>query len=64
MLPYPFDVGVLEAGVGRGDAELTGLGVDRLGIPAAAEFLFDQEAEFTVERVEHWKRGMKLEFET
>jgi hypothetical protein len=53
VLPYPFDVGVLEAGVGRGDAELPGPGVDRLGVPAAAELFLDQEAEFTVERVEH-----------
>ena len=53
VLPYPFDVGVLEAGVGRGDAELPGPGVYRLGVPAAAELFLDQEAEFTVERVEH-----------
>jgi hypothetical protein len=55
VLAYSFDVGVLEAGVGLGDAELPGLGVDGLGVEAALEFLFDEGAEFGVE-VEHEER--------
>jgi hypothetical protein len=55
VLAYSFDVGVLEAGVGLGDAELPRLGVDGLGVEAALEFLFDEGAEFGVE-VEHEER--------
>jgi hypothetical protein len=48
VLAYSFDVGVLEAGVGLGDAELPRLGVDGLGVEAALEFLFDEGAEFGI----------------